>query len=103
MMISFGGAPLAARGAQDTKPYQDFIKACGTAFDTSSGGAENIGGTICPCTADESKHQGVTLAELRAETAEIQKNPAYKIKNKKLLAAFHYCTISLMEETEHAH
>lgn len=92
-----------AWGAPQAKPYQDFVSACVAGFDSSSGGTENIGRTICSCTADESKHQGVTIPELRSETAQIRKDPAYKIQNKKLLAAFHYCTISVMEQTEHPH
>lgn len=79
------------------------MSACVAGFDSSSGTTENIGRTICTCTADESKQQGVTVPELQSETAQIRKDPAYKIQNKKLLAAFHYCTISVMEQTEHPH
>jgi hypothetical protein len=85
-----------------SKPYQDFVDACQAAFDSSSQGPDNVGKVICPCTAEESKHQGVTVPELEKETAEIKKTSSYKIRNKKLLAAFHYCTINLMEETEHS-
>jgi hypothetical protein len=81
--------------------YQEFVQACISAFSTSAGTEEPSGKIICECTAEESKHQGVTIRELKLETGKISKDPKYKIENKKLLAAIQYCTILSMEEKEH--
>ena len=88
--------------ASNKSAYSDFVQACMKAF-TTSGGEENpMGKRICDCTAEESKHQGVTVNELKKETAEIRKDPKYNIQNKKLLDSFHYCVISEMHDAEHA-
>ena len=102
-ILSFLLSASSSYGAQVSKPYQEFIDACVAGFTGSGGADEGIGKKICACTSTESKHQGVTVAELKKETTEIKKDPKYKIQNKKLLASFHYCTILEMEETEHAH
>jgi len=82
--------------------YKEFVTACIAAFSASAGTEENGGEQICTCTAEESKHQGVTIKELTRETSQIKKDPKYKIRNKKLLASIQYCTVLLMEDAEHS-
>jgi hypothetical protein len=84
---------------------QEFIAACVHAFNQSNGGAagedrslREVGRKICDCTASESKHQGVTPASLKSETAKIQADPKYKISDPKLLAAFQYCSIETLRD-----
>jgi hypothetical protein len=80
--------------AANSTPYAEFKDACVFAF----GGQDQA--KICECTAQESKHQGVTVSELKKETTEIKKDPKYKIHNSKLLASFQYCTVLAMDEKE---
>jgi hypothetical protein len=84
-------------------PYDDFKDACLMAFSKSAGSDTPTGSSVCGCTAEESKHQGVTVSELKKETAEIRRDPKYKIQNKKLLDSFHYCIVSAMHDAEHPH
>lgn len=87
-----------AANPERKKAEADFVAACTSAFEKSNGA--EAGQSICGCTAEESRLQGVTIPQLKSETAEIRKDPKYKIANKGLLAAFHYCTISAMHGLE---
>ena len=84
-------------------PYDDFKDACLKAFTRSAGNPSPTGTSVCECTAEESKHQGVTVSDLKKETAEIRRDPKYNIQNKKLLDSFHYCVISAMHDAENPH
>jgi hypothetical protein len=105
---AFSGAFLslsAANASPSPSPspdaiYREFATTCISVFTQSAGSEEHGGKSICECTAEESKHQGVTRKELIHETAEIKKDPKYKIKNKKLLASIQYCTVLSMEDVE---
>lgn len=78
-------------------PYREFVAACVTAFDLSSGnGSDGIGKQICECTAKESRHQGTTVAAIRAETKRIQADPKRQIQDVHLLDSLHYCALTLL-------
>lgn len=84
-------------------PYSDFITACVTAFNGSvempaqTDEHGTFGKTVCECTAEESKSQGVTPKSLVAETHKIQADAKYKITDPKLLASLQYCTLKTMD------
>jgi hypothetical protein len=103
-VLLFIFSSLSAEAAsKPAGPYREFIDTCVSAFSQSTGTEDHGGKKICECVSEESKHQGVKVGELKKETAEIKKDPKYKIQNPKLLAAFHYCSVLSMEESEHAH
>jgi len=93
-----------AFAAERSAPYREFEHVCLSIFArrASPEDAENAtGNRICKCTSEESKHQGVSVAELKKETTRIRANPKYQIKNPKLLAAFHWCVILAMDQKSH--
>lgn len=90
------------RAAQQASAYSDFVSVCSSAFARSAGLDAESGKKICECTAQESKHQGLSVAGLEKETVKIKKDPKYKIADKKLLASFQYCTVLSYEEFEHS-
>ena len=94
-LYAAGARALVTPGAQD----REFVAACIQGFDTaSSNGSMGVGRQICECTAKESKHQKVSPASFRSETAKIKADPKYQIQDPKLLAAFQYCTIETLRE-----
>lgn len=98
LILAFYATPLFAV-AIPADPRREFVAACIQAFNQSSEiDAPQVGKLICECTVKESKHQGATLASLKAETQKIKADPKYKISDPKLLAAFQYCTIELLRE-----
>ena len=102
LVLAIALATLTARAEDKTQPYRDFEQVCLSIFAQHATDSENASGNrICKCTSKESKHQGVTVSELKAETAKIKKNPKYEIKNPKLLASFQYCVVLAMDEKAH--
>jgi hypothetical protein len=105
LALSLGVDQLPARAAVKKPaapdPRREFVSACRVAFDKSSEtAAQEFGAKVCECTIQESKHQGATLASIKSETAKIKADPKYKISDPKLLAAFQYCTIELLQHPE---
>lgn len=104
LLLLLGFFSQIAGAAQPSNPLRqkyalrEFIASCKIAFGQSTqSDSDDISNQICRCTAQESKHQGVTPVELAQESAKIKKDPKYKIENKKLLSAFHICTIAAMQ------
>lgn len=76
-----------------------FVDSCTRAFEYSTPGhsSEGVGKSICECTAHESRHEGVKPDALDRETAHIKADPKHKIEDEKLLNAFHYCSIQVLQ------
>ena len=101
LIPGFSRAARVSHPKDKTQPYRDFEQVCLSIFAQHAADSENASGNrICKCTSKESK-QGVTVSELKAETAKIRKNPKYEIKNPKLLASFQYCVVLAMDEKAH--
>lgn len=94
-------ARCASSPAGNPGLYQDFKSTCIEAFVKSNGAdGELAGREICGCAVAESRHQGVTRPALRRETSRIRQDPAYQIQDKRLLAAFQYCTVVSMKKAD---
>jgi hypothetical protein len=88
--------------SSDYKKAQDeFVAACRDSFRKSTTPtSEEIGKTICECTAKDSKNQGAKASDLRKEAEEIRKDPKHEIKNENIMNAFRWCTIELMRKAD---
>jgi hypothetical protein len=83
------------------KAQADFVSACRDSFRKSTTPtSEEIGKTICECTAKDSKGQGAKASSLRKEAAEIRKDPKHEIKDEHIMNAFRWCTIELMRKAD---
>lgn len=81
-----------------TSGEREFLTSCSHAFALSSeGDADGIGKKICDCATHESRHEQVSAAALKRETARIKADPKYKIEDQKLLNAIQYCSIEVMK------
>ena len=104
-LLIFAFASISSSQAAETKAKvasaaadRDFVAACTGAFAQSAGNDEGgVGKQVCDCTAKEAHHEGVSRAALQKETAFIQADPKHQIGDQKLLNAFHYCTIQLLQ------
>lgn len=92
----------AKASSSDYKKAQDeFTAACRESFRKSTTPtSEEVGKTICECTAKDSKNQGAKASDLRKEAAEIRKNSKHEIKNENIMNAFRWCTIELMRKAD---
>ncbi len=109
---SLGFAPqswcaTAKTSSEYKKAQGEFTDACRESFRKSTTPTpEEIGKTICECTAKDSKNQGATASSLRKEASEIRKNSKHEIKDENIMNAFRWCTIELMRKAdaeEHGH
>jgi hypothetical protein len=83
------------------KAQDEFITACRDSFRKSTTPtSEEIGKSICECTAKDSKNQGAKASDLRKEADEIRKDPKHEIKNENIMNAFRWCTIELMRKAD---
>jgi len=83
------------------KAQADFVTACRDSFRKSkTPTSEEVGKTICDCTAKDAKGQGATASSLRKEAAEIRKDPKHEIKDEHVMNAFRWCTIELMRKAD---
>jgi len=105
VLSTFAFCATSANAMDRRTPYRDFEKVCLSIFAKRASEAgdqsNSAGNQICQCTSQESKHQGVTVPELKKETAQIRKDPKYQIRNPKLLAAFQWCVIVAMDQKSH--
>jgi hypothetical protein len=85
------------------KAQEEFTSACRESFRKSTTPtSEEVGKTICECTAKDAKNQGAKASDLRKEAAEIRKDSKHEIKNQNIMNAFRWCTIELMQKAESA-
>ncbi|MFL5815109.1 MAG: hypothetical protein ACJ763_16150 [Bdellovibrionia bacterium] len=83
------------------KAQEEFTSACRESFRKSTTPtSDEVGKTICECTAKDSKNQGAKASDLRKEAAEIRKNSKHEIQNQNVMNAFRWCTIELMQKAE---
>jgi hypothetical protein len=98
-LSAFASKP--APSSEFKKAQNEFVDACRESFRKSTTPApEEVGKTICECTANDSKSQGAKASSLRKEAAEIRKDSKHEIKDEHIMNAFRWCTIELMRKAD---
>ncbi len=92
-------AKTPTKAAKPSKALQEkFIQACIHAYEASDSKApSDVGSKICQCAGPEAKSQGATSAALQSETRKLEKDPKYKFRDKHVLDAIKYCTITTLD------
>ena len=90
-----------AKAKPESELPNKFTEACIHAYETVNTSAPaGLGRKICECTGPETKSQGATDKALKSETANLLKDPKYQFKDKHVLDAMKYCTITTLENEE---